>query len=61
MDRLDNYERRLGPGQTTYFSFSKSGDLPDYTCIENVLGGQRGMILTNARLPTGLFGRIRLG
>ena len=27
-------------GQTTYFSFSKSGDLPDYTCPERLLGGQ---------------------
>ena len=59
MDRLDNYKRRLGPGQTTYFSFSKSGDFPDYTCTERLLGSQREEMLRDALL-TGLFSRIHL-
>ena len=42
-----------------YFLFSKSGDLPDHMCTETVLGGQRGVMLTNAGLPRGLRGRIQ--
>ena len=47
--------RRLGPAQTTYFS--KSGDFPDHTCTERLLGGQR-RILSRAALPRRLLGRI---
>ena len=46
--------------ETTYFSFSRSRDFPDYADIERLLGGQRGVI-HDAKLPTGLFGRIHLG
>ena len=31
----------LSPAQSTYFSFLKSGDLPDHTCAERLLEGQR--------------------
>ena len=31
-----------------YLSFSKSEDLPDYTCAERFLGGQRGILSRNA-------------
>ena len=34
----------MGPAQideTTYFSFLKSGDLPNYTYAERLLGGQK--------------------
>ena len=41
-----------GPARTTYFLFSKSGDLPDHTCAERILGGQAewcwGMLYSNA-------------
>ena len=36
--------------QTMCFS-SKSGDLPDYTCTEKALGGQRGMMLLMPGYP----------
>ena len=36
--------RRLGPAQTSSCSFSKSGDFPDHTCTERLLGGQRGVM-----------------
>jgi len=45
----------VGPCTEHIFLISKSG-LPDHTCTENLLGGQR--MLTNARLPTSLFSRI---
>ena len=46
--------------QTTYFSFSKSGDLTNHTCTERILGSQRGVMSRDA-LPIGLFSRIHLG
>ena len=51
----------LGPAQTTYFSFWKSGDLSDRTCAGTLLGGQRGVMLTKAGLPTALFSRVHPG
>lgn len=41
-------KREEGPGQTTYFSFSESGDFPDYTCTERLLGSQREERLRDA-------------
>ena len=38
--------------QIPYFSFSMSRDLPDYTCAERVLRGQKGSN-ADAKLPTG--------
>ena len=52
---------KLGPTQTTYFSFSKSGDLSDRSGAGTLLGGQRGVMLTTAGLPTGLFSRVHPG
>ena len=34
--------------ETTYFSFSKSRDLPNYTCSEKLLGGQMVVMLSDA-------------
>ena len=36
------------------------GDLPNYTCAERLLRGQRRVMLRDA-LPIGLFSRIHLG
>ena len=44
-------ERWLGSAQTTYMSFLKSGDLPDYTCAEKLHGGQRGVMPRYAHYP----------
>ena len=38
-----------------------SAFFPNYTGTEELLEGQREMMLPNARLPTGLFGRIQFG
>ena len=39
----------------------KSGDLPDYTCAEKLLGGQKGggghPIVSDVNLPIGLFAK----
>ena len=44
----------VGPCTEYIFLISKSG-VPDHTCTEKLLGRQRGVMLTNARLPTSLF------
>ena len=63
--------RRLGPAQIRdkrpHMPHSRNqGDLPDYTCAERLLGGQKGgggrhPIVGDVNLPTGLFTRIHLG
>ena len=36
--------------ETTYYSFSKSGDFADYTCTERLLGDQKGSDAAAAKL-----------
>ena len=49
--------RMLGPAQTMYFSFWKSGDLPNHIYTERLLGGQRG-VMSRDILSRHLFGKI---
>ena len=37
--------------ETTYFSFLKSGDLPDYTCIERLLRDEKGSDAKSTHRP----------
>ena len=49
-----------GPCPDHIFRFSKSGNLPNHTCAERLLRGQRRVMLRDA-LPIGHFSRIHLG
>ena len=59
-ESLNSTRQEGGPAQSIYFLFSKSGYLPEHMCAEGVLGGQKGVMLTNGGLPRGLCGRIQL-
>ena len=48
---------KFGYTQTTYFSFSKSGDL--FESAESLFGGQR-VVMSRDALPIGLCGGIYL-
>ena len=41
-EQQGNQGRRLGPVQTTYLSFLKSGDLPNHTCAEKAPWRSKG-------------------
>ena len=66
----DRSKEELSPAwiedkETTYFLFSGQGDLPDYTCTEKLLRGQKGMvhhpIIGGVNLPISLCAGIHLG
>ena len=55
-EQQDIKARRLGPAWTMYFSFSKSRDSPDHTCVDRLLGGQREAMSRDA-----LHSKIHIG
>ena len=63
----DEEEEGLSPAQGwAHISHSQGqGDLPDYTCTERLLEGQKGRgrhpIVGDVKLPIGLFAGIHLG
>ena len=63
-------EEKISPAQIRdkrpHIPHSRSqGDLPNYTCTEKLLGGQKGRgrhpTVSDVNLPIGLFSRIHLG
>ena len=65
MDCNSKFSRTISGGgwalpRPHYFSFSKSGDLPNHTGAERLFGVQREVMSRDA-LRIGLFGRIDLG
>ena len=68
--KIAGAREELSPAQIRdkrpHFPHSQSqGDLPDYTCAERLLSGQKGRgrhpIVGDVNLPIGLFIRIHLG
>ena len=55
-EQQDIKARRLGSAWTMYFSFSKSRDSPDHTCVDRLLGGQREAMSRDA-----LYSKIHIG
>ena len=61
MRRAGRLREGAGPRQATTSPSGSQEIFSTHTCVEKLLGGQRGVMLTNARLPIGLSGRIHLG
>ena len=57
----EKIKKEAGPCPDHIFLIHESGQPPDHAGAKKHLGSQRGVMKTNARLPTGLFGKLHLG